>query len=187
MSVKIETTDETISVTSEYNSEFVDAARNLNGKWKAPAWVFDIRDEDDVRAACMKFYGEDGLTKDKVDVKVTFIEDHFVNRGPISISGKVIAKAFGRDSGAKLGEGVVLKEGKFRSGGSVKNWETKADAGTVVIVRDVSRAVAESTPHKRMKVEIISSTSSVEKDALKAEKEKLLARITEIDSLLESA
>ena len=55
-----------------------------------------------------------------------------------------MARAYGRDSGAKIGEGVVFLEGGASSGGSVKNWYTTIKKGSVFEVRDVPRAKAEA-------------------------------------------
>jgi len=187
MIIKIETNETNISVTSDYNTDFVDAARNLGGKWSSPAWVFDIRDEAAVRAACLKSYGTDGVKTDQVDVRITIKDSIAVEKKAITIFGKVVARAFGRDSGAKTGDGIVIEEGKFGSGGSAKNWDTTAQAGTTFIMRDISKSLVEANTDKNIGIEILSATAEIDKDALQAERDRLMTRLAEIDEQLELA
>ena len=188
MNVKIETNEKIISVTADYNHEFVKVARNMGGEWNSPSWVFDIRDEDLVRSTCLKIYGTDGVNTDLVDVQITLNDFNAKKCAPIVIFGKTVARAFGRDSGAKIGTGIVIKSGKFSSGGSAKNWLTVVENGTSFIMRDVSRSLVESNMEKSIQAEIISETETtgMDTEALKAEKEKLVARLSEIENLLEA-
>lgn len=183
MTISISANSDKISVVSPFNSDFVKDARNLGGNWSGGAWVFDAREEADVRAACMKHYGEDGFTKDTIDVLVTFMTEKFANRKPIVLFGRTVARAVGRDSGARIGNGVVLKSGGFKSGGSVKNWETIALKDTSVLLRDVSRSLVESFDSKDVSIEVIDQAITSKK-ALEEEREKLIARLAEIDKLL---
>jgi hypothetical protein len=170
---------------SPYNSEFVAAARKLGGRWNAPAWSFDVRDEQRVRAACAEHYGTDGLTADLVTVRAEFGPDNDTLRGPIEIFGRPVARAFGRDSGAKLADGVLLLSGGFNSGGSVKNWRTKAQEGTVCLVRDLPRAAVErALADGATWLAIEPETAPIDRAALAAEREKLLVRVAEIDAAL---
>lgn len=192
MTTIIKTTETTITVQGDYNQEFIDQARRLGGKWDAPKWVFDIREETAVRAASLECYGTDGNIVDLVDVQVTIPEDvsHNYSNGkqrPLELFGRTIARAFGRDSGAKTGDGIVVKAGGFRSGGSMKNWRTINEDNTVIIMRDVSRAlVAKHDEHypenECFDVEILERTTPVSQ--LQDEKEKLLTRLAEIDATL---
>jgi hypothetical protein len=186
MKTTITTTDREIKVCGDYNGLFVAEARNLGGKWQAPEWVFDIRNEEMVRKVCMLYYGTDGFTTDLVDVRVTLTEGDsgFPARSPIEIFGRTVARAFGRDFGAKLGDGIVLEAGGFGSSGSAKNWYTSAEDGTTVIMRDVSRLLVSLHNNESIVVEVIGAASDVDKNALLAEKQKLLARLEEIETLL---
>lgn len=186
MKTVINTNDTKISVTAEYNSEFIARARTLSGVWEKPSWVFDIREEKAVRMACLECYGTDGFLVDLVDVEIT-IPEYVIGMGsckPIELFGRTIARAFGRDSGAKLGEGIVLVAGGFTSGGSMKNWATDVMDGTVVIMRDVSRALADNHIGGDFIVRILDAAPTVNKGALESEKKRLLTRLAEIDELL---
>ena len=181
-----------ISVASPFHPAFVNRAKELGGKWDSTAkvWTFDARDEDDVRALCRAVYGTDGSPDTKlVDLRITFKSGARAGQRAVYVCGREIARAWGRDSGAKLGEGVKLVEGRITSGGSSKNWATVVDAGSVFIVRDVpeakARAEAEACNTDEFSIEILTSApAAVDVSALQAEREKLVARMAEIDAIL---
>src|SRR4051812_31627904 len=109
--VKIEVDGNALRVVSPYDPAFVSRAKALGGKWSAPAWVFDARDEGRVRELCAELYGSDGSTSDVVTLRATYEGGKGKGQKPIYCGGRTVARAFGRDSGAKLGEGIVLLEG----------------------------------------------------------------------------
>lgn len=180
-------TGDTFPVTAPYNSEFISAAKRLGGRWDAPEWVFDARDEARVRALLIECYGTDGEIADLVTIRIEWTENESAKRASIEANGRTIARADGRDSGARLGDGVVLLDGEFGSGGSRANWTTTARAGTVVLVRDFPRAAAQAlvaAPGRERQYSIEPEAPAVDADALRAERERLVARIAEIDKLL---
>ena len=179
-----------IAVKSPYNIDFVEEARRRNGSFNSTKkeWFFDERDEDYIRELCIKIYGTDGeITAETVNVRVTVNSTWAEWRGGLALYGRQIARAWGRDSGAKSGEGVIWVSGDGAdSGGSVKNWRTIIAAGTVIELRDIPKSLVENNNiPDELSVEIISE-NSIDKDALKAEREKLTARIDEIDKLLDT-
>lgn len=117
-----------------------------------------------------------------VSVKVLFDESRCVSQGPFVMLGRVLASAVGRDSGAKLGDGVRLRDGRVRSGGSIKNWLTVIDEGTELVVHDVPEAMADTyvkgTRTKTgVRVEFMPSVAVADAAGLAAERERLAARI----------
>lgn len=195
--VKIERTDEKIIITSPYNSVFVEQARNLAGKFNdsKKAWVFDIRDEADVLTACYLAYGDDGYRYSICDVQINMPDGYSVWQNSIKFFGRVVARAFGRDSGAKIGEGVKIVEGEFKSGGSFKNWRTVANEGTVIVLRDVSLPLVEAyidelkeENQHNIEVSILNKTEYTSPTAqdvdLVKRREALLAELAEIDRQL---
>ena len=191
MQIEITNSYGVLSVRSPYHAGFVAGARNLSGRFSAGAWSFDPRVEADVRKLCQRCYGTDGTTPaDVVTLRVAFGDDEFsVLAMPIEVGGRTIARAFGRDSGAKTGEGVIVDAGGFSSGGSVKNWRTVARAGTVVRILDMPRATAEelcATEHEYYRCEIVADTAppAIDRDALVAERARLQARLAEIAAVL---
>lgn len=185
MNIKIYTSETSITVHAPYNTIFIAAAKRLGGKWVTPNWVFDIRDEGRVRELCMQIYGSDGRVQDLCTVRAELDSSSKNYAGPIEIAGRTVARAYGRDSGAKLGEGIVLLKGGFDSGGSVKNWKTITKDGTVVLVRDFPRAIAQKMIEDGATwLSIEPEAPVINHDTLRAERTRLFARIAEIDEIL---
>lgn len=187
MTVKIEKIENQIAVYSPYHPDFPAQARNLGGKWdrQQEAWLFSAPEESDVRALLIAIYGTDGTVADLVDVQITVGDDDwYADKCAVFFAGRQVARAFDRDGGARLGEGVVLNSGKATSGGSQKNWTTVIRSGSVLTIRGVPRkAVDDEIDDSNLTVEIISS-GGVDRQALETEKTRLLARLAEIDELL---
>lgn len=192
MTVSITISGSSLLVTSPYNSKFVDAAKRLGGRWRGGAWVLDARDEARVRALCCECYGTDGTTAgDVVTLRIEWRKSRGVSQGPIEVYGRTIARATGRDSDARLGDGIAVLDGGFGSGGSVKNWTTSVREGTVVLVRDFPRVRADEllsaqTEEDVRRYSIEDEVMAIDRPALHAERERLVARIAEIDALLGS-
>ena len=187
--IQIQKTTDHMSVVSPYIPSFPPAARNLGGKWNpsAAAWIFDVRDEERVRDLLMEVYGTDGSPEtgaDLVTLRVTLNQDWAARTDPLYLAGRCVARAYGRDSGAKLGDGVVVVAGRFTSGGSVKNWNTVGRAGTVFEIRDLPRAAAGKAAEsfERGDAQIIEPSQPDRKAQLMEEKAVLLARLAEINA-----
>lgn len=152
MTVTITSKDGKLSVASPFNARFPERARNLGGKWTDGTWQFDQRVEADVRALCVELYGTDGAAPaDVADVRL-FVAygDRFggllfrTNYLQVTLAGHPLARAFGRDSGAKTHDGLIVRQGGWTSGGSMRNPCIKLKEGdTEVEVLDVPRAAAE--------------------------------------------
>lgn len=157
MEIKITTTEKEITANSPYHPDLPSRAKKLGGRW-APhrrAWVFDPRDEEKVRALYRSIYGTDGDDAvDIVDVRLSVRNKRWTaDRGALFACGREIARAWGRDSGAKLGAGVILESGEVRSSGSAKNWMTEA-IDAVFLVRDVPRPAVRCVPED-VSVEVV--------------------------------
>ncbi|MCF7220995.1 hypothetical protein [Marilutibacter chinensis] len=176
-----------VYVRSPWNEAFVkDAREKLSGKYTGGEWVFDVFNEQRVRKTLMAIYGCDGITTDTCTVRVTLDGDDDAGQGPITIWGRPIARATGRDSGATLSPGIVIVEGGFTSGGSMKNWTTKVkDGHAVVLIRDfpgvtARRLVGEGKDWISIEKEAV----SIDRAALEAERDRLLTRLAEIEKLM---
>lgn len=203
MSIRIEKVkaangSELIKLQSPYHPNLPARAKALGGRFNGEdkSWYFDPRDEERVRTLVRKIFGTDGSSEatDLVTLRVSFPAGWREDRDGVFVAGRCIARAFGRDSGARLGEGVILLAGSIDSGGSRARWKTAVAAGSVFEVRDVPRAAAEAAvaaQSSSIQVEIIEAASTTapaaDVEALRAERERLLARIAEIDAILASA
>lgn len=140
----------TIAVTSPFDAAFVGRARALGGTWdrERGAWIFDASAEEPVRVALREVYGTDGSEADGGAEATTLYvyapRRVWADRAPLRIGTITLARAFGRDSGARLGGGVAHLAGPApKSGGSVKNWDTRVEEGCLLAVYNVPRAEAE--------------------------------------------
>lgn len=181
-------------VYTPYNTEFVSQIKSKLGTRKYDrekgCWTINTEDLDIVKKIILNVYGytEDDDT-DRVKVKITFNDNYYELKNGICIADRTLARAFHRDSGAKLGDGVTLLEGKIGSCGSRANWETYINDGSVFLTT-LPRKFIESMMNGDISIdpdviiEIIED-EEVDRKKLEDEKEHLLARIAEIDKILE--
>lgn len=66
-----------------------------------------------------------------ISIEISTTEDISEHNGPVEFMGYTIARAFHRDSGAKLGEGISLIKGNVDSAGSRKNWRTWIEENSI--------------------------------------------------------
>jgi len=184
--MKITRTEKEIKVTSDYHKDLPRAARQLGGKWNNKEWIFDIRSEKAIEELYIDVYGFFGEPTQTVTITYTLTEDIIAGKQSIFICGRQVARAYGRDSGAQVGGGVVLKDCTAESGGSVKNWSTRivitGDSPTITIY-DVPLKKAEQCTSEDENIKIKGDVE-INKETLKTEKAELLKRIKEIDALL---
>lgn len=183
---EIKIADGKAAVYTPYNADFVSRIKLMGGRWN-PAekcWTVAEFKVDDVRAAMRSIYGRDDQpVTETVDVILTFAEEYYELRAPVTILGRTIATAWGRDSGSRMGDDVMFLDGAPKSGGSVKNWHTVIPAGSVVKLPNLPKtATAECDLPDGVSMEIIGQ--GIDREALQAEKEKLLARLAEINAIL---
>lgn len=178
-----------VEVVSPYNSEFVKRARNLRGSWNAQksAWVFDESVEEHVKNAMKECFGVTG--EEPVEFCTLHVKDFtaYVYRDQVDLFGRTIARAFGRDSGAKLGDDIIWLKGKYTSGGSVKNWSTDVENAEFEIqnfpvertkFEDVQKAVEEGW------CEIIYNKKKRTREEIEAEIAKYRELIAELENEL---
>jgi hypothetical protein len=189
--IKITVKEGRAFIVSPYNPNFTSRIKRMGGKWDSARkmWSIDERNVDAVRQVLREIYGMDDTPTELVSVRVKTLVSIYADRGPITIFGRVVANATGRDSGARIGEGVVFITGNAKSGGSTKYWETIISEDSEFIIHDVPRTAVlegfDTYDSDAIKYEII-EPDKPNYDALRAEKERLLARISEIDIILKT-
>ena len=183
---KITVADGKANIYTPYNADFVSRVKLLGGRWNASdrCWAVPEDAVEDVRAAMREIYGRDDRpVVDAADVVLTFGEEVSEYCAPITLLGRTIARAFGRDTGAKVGENVMFIQGAPRSGGSMKNWLTVIPSGCVVkCLRGPRAALDAAELPDGVTMEIINTR--MDREALEDEKARLLARLAEIEKLL---
>lgn len=188
MSVKIQVERNRVSVQAPYNQLFIQTARSLDGKWddKSKAWVFNVQEELAVRNACLRYYGTDGVLTEQVDIRVSVGEGGVLRscKKSLTLFGRVVAKGFGRDSGATTGQGIILESGGFSTGGSYINWTVYAYSDTTFIMRGAPKQLVDEYGGQ-LKVEVLPSGGRADPDELLAEKKRLEMRLVEVNKLIE--
>lgn len=125
--ITIKRTEKIIKVKSPYSPELPKKARQISGVWDPGfrLWLFPIEAEPQVRRLYVSLYGEwDDLPEDTVNLICECNEYAEEDKGPLTLGGRIIASAYGRDSGAKTEQGVIVISGGFGSAGSMKHWVT---------------------------------------------------------------
>ncbi len=192
-SVKITVKDNRITTDTPYNAGYVKAAKALGGRWNAAdkVWQFDAGVEDRVRAAMIEAYGTDGQQTTAtvtIHVKLAWNAHHISeSKGTdeFVIGGRTLVRRRHRDYPVIIGDKCSVISGGFpETGGSVKNPRPEWEDGTVMEVREVPESVARRLAEKHPDVVAIVGKTKTDRDALMAERERLLARIAEIDALL---
>lgn len=190
MLITVRKVDDKLHVTSPYSSTFVAKARKLGGKWDndAKAWVFDALAEGPLRETLIDCYGTDGSPEQQIALKIKAKGELSEWRGAVTFGGIPVATAWGRDSGAKVCDGVILSSGKITSGGSVANWRTYVSDGAEFILTSIPKSIFERKERwaEYWDAEEISKPDKKAKEELKEELTRLEARIAEIKKELEA-
>ncbi len=187
--IKTKTTDRFFFVWSPYDSDFVERARGFSARWDSDqrAWRFNVEFIDAARELMRDIYYCDDLTEPEyVTVRAT-IKNGGIQQtcGAVEMFGKSLSIASGRDSGARVGQDVALISGAIDSGGSRANWTSNVAPRSVFLLTNVVKArfdAERETEEEYASFEVVSA--SVDKEALQEERARLVARIAEIDALL---
>ena len=184
----IKISDGKASIFTPYNKIFVDRIKLLGGRWDSANRCWSVKEHsvDDVRETMRQVYGRDDQpAAETVDVELTFTGEYSESHAPVTLFGRTIASATGRDSGARIGSDVLFLAGAPESGGSAKYWHTAIPEGCVVKLPRVPKSLVDAADiPSYITVRILGT--DIDRDALEAEKAKLLARIAEIDKILEA-
>lgn len=110
-----------------YNEYLVKTCKKLGGKWdpEAKCWAFNSIVSDKVEELDELFNSE------IINVEITAVDTIEYRCRPVDFCGYGICKASGRDSGAKLFEGISLISGSCSSNGLRANWNTYIRTGSV--------------------------------------------------------
>jgi hypothetical protein len=121
-------------VNIEYCPQAIRKIKNLGqATWDKTmkGWLVSKAYEVELKDILLEYYGTDGSFSDK-RVNIELVTNQYIkmSQKPVLFSGKTLAQAFHRDSGARVGQNVALIEGSINSGGSSKNWETIVEKGS---------------------------------------------------------
>jgi hypothetical protein len=177
-----------IKVKSPYNRAFIKKARQIQGEWEKPYWIFPLKNKEYVINALLASYGECGSLSENIPcVDVIIDMDKYPCGCYLKIDTLIVAERPSRDADVILSPKALVMQGGFeKSGGSVKNPCIDALDGTIIKVENVPLIVAE-----RVKdldgITIINRDENKDKnnrEFLLEERERLVKRLEEIDTLL---
>lgn len=184
--MKIEINNGKAKVYTPYNADFVKKIKKIgSARWDSAerCWAIPENAVNSCREIMQSVYGETDISSiNKVDIRITFIEEYSEYCKAVTMFGKTIARAYGRDSGATVGDDAAFVKGEPNSGGSCKNWKTIIPEGCVVDVHGVPENMLSDYDSKYVRVEI--KESVVNKTELIEERDRLMKRIEEINALL---
>lgn len=164
--------DGKIYVYSPFKSDAPKAFRNAGGEWKENAWIFPDADQDIVDSVCKSIYGVTGR-ESTAKAQIIVKDDISIYGESVIFAGFALSIARGRDSGARTGDGVKLMSGNIGSGGSVKNWTSRVEGGTIFRVDEFPVGI-EST--EKITVEYLEEvkTNAIQDDEIAMSAIKLL-------------
>lgn len=122
------------------NLEYNTAIKKLGAKWDGKSWVAPKMVEKEAAELYNKYFG-DLVT---IDITLRNSDCHGGRLGysdVLGICGYVIATASGRDSGARICDGIAILDGRVGSGGSIKNYSCDIKSDTLRIRLQVGRAM----------------------------------------------
>jgi len=178
--------DDFILIFTPYSAEFVSdlKSRLSYRKWEADskAWKVKAEDEDVVKQLLLNHFGYREDNTSTVTVIITAKEDFSEWHDSVRFCNIPVARATGRDSGAKVCDKVTMISGSINSGGSVKNWTTRIDEGSTFKLTSFPETALSLNKSEEWEYIIVEEKTAKEK--LMEEKEKLLKRLEEIENEL---
>lgn len=134
--IKVEKINDKCICQCPKNFNVIKKFKNLNGIWDTNNkwWVFDELLFESIKKLMFKYYGTDNGEYKSCQLIIKNYTDSKTLSG-IIISGFELCKAWGRDTGAIVSNGVALLDGEIDSGGSYKYWCTECADATFNILR----------------------------------------------------
>lgn len=139
-----------IRLDSPYHPDLPKRAKAMGGKFNgdAKAWYFDLRTLGAVRQMSLEVYGIDPLAEpeEMVNVRIFNDIDNLPGEQTVWAMGREIVSRPSRDASVRVGQGVAVVAGGFKSSGGSRNNPSIGSClpGTVIEVYDVPRSVAQT-------------------------------------------
>ena len=180
-----------ISITAPYSADFVRQARRAGGRWNrdAKAWTFDARDRAAVEEALADCYGWAAQGAQTGDFRITLTSSNAGDR-EVRILGRRVALRWRRDDDVVLGEGVAVTAGDFPSRAGSLSRPAILDPGdgdVTLVVRDLPLTVMGDEDLVATYPVAPVAAAEQELGALRAERDRLVRQVAEIDALLAAA
>ena len=170
-------------VFTPYNRDFVDRIHGIGGaKWNGRCWEVPADAVDLVKRIMVDVYGVSDLGGDTVDVEIRFLKTYYSESGEnLIIAGKSIARGFGRDSNVVIDADTRIIEGSIKTGGSRKYWSVRAIEGTVIMVKNVSRAKLAEVEDEELEIKVLERSQADQVANVDAEIQRLKDAIKQLE------
>lgn len=202
MKTTVEIKNNKVYLQGEYTPELPAKAKRIGGRWNPSekAWTFDPKDIERVKRLAKKVYGWEEETGEKMDVQIRISNedkpdaimaydfDNFkgCTESEWRIAGRLLASRKTKFSEVKLEENVVLVDGDFADRGgsashpSIYDINVQQDLNVVLEVRECTPGFVKALPKGTYTI----VSKELDREALRVEKARLMARIAEINALL---
>jgi len=186
MNIKVEQKEEKLQIYTPYNKNFVsDLKQSVStAKWSGSCWEVSIEAKELIDGLLKEHYGYNP-GQPKVKIEITAKEEIEEMTGSVNFAGCPVAYARGRDTGAKVCDGIIKMSGNIRSGGSARYYKTIVEKGATFRLETYKNIIDEKTYDESI-WDVKTLSESIDREALLSEKEQLLKRLNEIEKQLQS-
>lgn len=174
-----------IKVQSDYNRDYISRAKAIQGRWNAPYWVFPEENINELRELLLDVYGECGELAEEAPVTVTvdLDLDKYSYGAEVTIGSFVAVKRRYRDSEVIYADNVMLISGGFTpTGGSARHPTVYHEQGTIIRVKNIPVKLYEKIKNEAGVT--LYKAPAPDKAALIKERNRLLARLAELNALI---
>lgn len=176
MNIEVLTKDGKIYVKGYYDSNFIISAKQINGKWQSPYWVFDEENQDLVENIVLKYYG---YKLNDEEIKIEYNPEDFTEDNYVIVGQKRTAERRKRRTPVVFFDTIVVSGGFNEWSGSEKNPQLGTDEGTILRTTVSKTFLNTLTDEDKSKIKIINKVSREELLKRKKELEECLAKINE--------
>lgn len=160
-----------LEVYTPYNIEFITCIKTSIGgsKWnpEKKCWIVPSESLAEIRQLMLMYYGKNDIeTPDYVSVKLTFSEPIYGSPKGITIFGKTVARAYGRDTVGAIDKDVAYIKGQPLSGGSRNHPLAWIDKGAEIVLHNVPKPLLKSEIPESIKVEVVNNQEPVPPSSL---------------------
>jgi len=164
-----------------------DKLKKLGCKWDGSQWVAPALAKDEAQRIKDMFYTDMMIIEARLldDDDAIFIREDWGYKNVVTIGGYIVATCSGRDDGVKIMDGVAVIDGQFTSGGSRKNYYVSQHENTTVRLKvsKHSLSIIDDESKGRYTYKILNDDKP-NHDQLLAERQRLQARLNEIEDIL---
>ena len=133
--------------------------KKMGGKWDGSEWIAPKLAKKEFDEIKKEFYEDLIVVEIKSNIDEYLPGDMWGELHVRVIGGYLIAKVWGRDSGARISDDVAVIKGNFTSGGSIKNYVCQHEDEMIIrleVSRNALKYLDEEVAQNRYTYKIIS-------------------------------